>query len=331
MSTQLNRPTFVKVPTQVVSFKPQRMSFTIHNANREPKSPMFCGNIITVPAVFDLQYTLDDKSRRVLISDTDTEGHPMPGTRVVEDNYVYVEQLEEEVCIFDATRAVKHILGLVPGSDGMAAEATSPWALAGLSLLPRHAEPSLWKEVARSGDQRVFLNDVEKARRFMKQLDDSNALRKAAGRPETMDFNPLEYQRYKAILEQYEKLARAETMVNISPLDVEDTADELALEAFLEAEALKLAKETAERSGVSEVELARRLLQNPKVRIALQKDFRIRKRGERQKSKAELMREAEEEIQRKVAAQAGTGASVQSGPDEDDDEDEGDGEDGANQ
>src|SRR5687768_17420460 len=112
------------VPPQLISFKPPRRAFTVLNSRDKAVSPMFGGNILTVPPVHEVGP----------YSDTDADGDPIPGTRVIEDLFVFDPNLNDEVQILDAQRCVIHILGLQKGGDGNITVAASPYAVGGLSL-----------------------------------------------------------------------------------------------------------------------------------------------------------------------------------------------------
>lgn len=281
-SSTISRPTSVQTNVQVIDFKPPRRSFVLHNAKRREVIVPFWGNRIAIPPVYEVGP----------YSDVDADGDPIPGSRVIQD--VVGEGFDEkgeEFLVIDAAKCVIHVLGLKPGADGKGSEATSPYAIEGLSLLPIHAPKMLWKEIAESGQHRSFLAEVEHARVFMKQIDESNAKRKAAGMPATDDYDVGEYERYRMILDQHRELVKANVQAMVAPHEADAEDEELEMETHVRAVATRLSEKFASEQGLStegKLELLRQLLSDPKVRSKAQREYQIRKRGNRPVSSKEL-------------------------------------------
>lgn len=269
------------VPPQLVNFRAPRRAFVLHNARPKPKEIKYVGNRMTVPPIHEIG----------LHSDTDADGDPIPGTYVVEDIYVPVPEFADEMLVFDAARAVSHILGLVPGSDGTAAVAAGSYALNGLSLLPRHATKEVWKAVAHAGSDRVFLSDVEAARYEILSFDSANAKRKATA----MEPMPptVAYSRAIALLRKYEERIQNQVGADLAPHEADILEDEIELDLIVKRKAEELAAKYAGDDAEKKVELLKTLLEDPRVRALAQKQYRIRKRGH-QEASAEQIRAAAE-------------------------------------
>lgn len=283
MSSVQSRPTPFAVPPQLISFKAPRRSFTVLNSGPKPKSPMFVGNILTVPPVNEVGPH----------TDTDADGDTIPGSRVIEDYYVYDADLQEEILVFDAVRATCHVLGLQPGSDGEAAIATGPYALGGLSLLPRHAPKSQWKEIAAAGERRAFVAEVERAKTYMRSVDEVNAIRKANGlAPAVPDM--FEWDRAQAVLAQFNALVKQETV--LAPHQMDELDDDLELEVRVKAAVMELAAKAAAGRTINKEALFDELMADSALRVKLQKRYQIRKRGEQEPSKAQLAAKAKADV-----------------------------------
>lgn len=313
MSTAAATP--FAVPPQLVSFKAPRRSFVILNSASKERSPMFVGNLMTIPPVNIVGPR----------ADTDEDGQPIPGSRVIEDDYYFAPELGEEIQTFDAVRAVIHILGLQPGSDGLAAMATSPFALGGLSLLPRHAPKAQWKAIAADGERRAFLADVDRAEKYLAHIDEVNAIRKKEGLA-TKPPNAQEYKRALWLVEQRDLML--ERMTTLAPHQADQLNEDLEFEVWAKAKALELATQAAEGKTVDRLQLAEELLHDPSVRLKLQKKWRIREVGSMPKSKDQLQAEA----QRKSEAEAAAALTAQAKADAEaalDNDDEGAGGEGS--
>lgn len=267
MTFQAPAPFSVAVPPQLVSFRQPRRSYTVHNAKAVQAEPLFWGQKMIIPPAHEVSPH----------SDVDIDGDPIPGTYVVEDMFTPIPEIGDEVLTFDATQAVKHILGLQPGSDGTAAIATSPYALSGLSLLPRHASKELWKAVALAGEKRAFVATVERAREYVRGVDEANGKRKAAG----VEPIPVgaEYDWARATIDEYNKLVRSSRPTTMSPVAQDALEDEIELDAIARAKADEIATRISAERGIDKLQLLKSLLDDPKVRQLAQKEYQIRKRG----------------------------------------------------
>lgn len=272
----------INIPDQFVDFRPRRYAYVLLNSKRKPMEVRFDGTLITVPPVHEVG------SR----SDTDSRGTPIPGSRVIEDVYVPVPEISDEVLVFDARRAVVHILGLQIAAEGGGHVATSPHAHAGLSLLPRHPDPELWRGAAASGEHRAFLKQVEIAQQNVDAFETGNAKRKS------MELSPTppnrDYYAAVELLNQYAELVKADVAAVMAPHQEDALEAELELEAMVRAKAIELATKAAPDSADTQAALVKDLLTNPKVRQLVQKDFRIRRRGHMQPTPSELAQAAEE-------------------------------------
>lgn len=272
MSSQRAVPVIpAELTPQFVTFKAERKSYVLHNAKKRPSEVMFSGNLFTIPAVNVIGP----------YAETDADGDKIPGTRVVEDIYDWIPEWEEEVLTLDATKTVRHVLGIARSSDGKVAEATSRYALGGLSLLPRHPTKALWHGVAEGGAGRAFLIEVDNAQTLIQSIDEKNAKRKAAGMEPV--HGGREYNQAVALLAEYAKLTQSEAREITAPHEdaraLEDGFEELELDAFVKAKAMELASKAAEGRAVDKVALATELLNDPAVRVKLQKLFKINRRG----------------------------------------------------
>lgn len=263
-------PFTVDLPPQLISLKQPRRSFTIHNAKSRPVDAFFGGVKMIFPAV----HIVDTRH-----ADTDADGDLIPGSYVVEDEFEAIPEIGDEVLIWDAVKAVRHVLGIQPASDGTLSVATSPYALGGLSILPRHSTKEQWKAAAAAGEKRAFVVEVENARTFIASIDEKNAKRKAAG----MDPVPpggFEYARALQLITQYNELVRRQTTETLAPHQVDELDEDLEFDAFAKAATLEIASRVSASKNVSREDLAMELLNDPAVRLKLQKKFHIKKRGE---------------------------------------------------
>lgn len=267
-----------------IDFAPARHSYVILSSKRVETDFYFDGNRMTCPPVHQLGPC----------SETDADGDLIPGTYVIEDIYTLDPALDpvNAVLTFDAQKAVCHILGLRPGSDGVSAVAASPYALSGLSLLPRHPTKEVWKAAAASGEERVFLHEVERSRQLIRDQDEINGKRKAAGEgPIMLDLR--DYERAKFVMSQYNELVKKQVESELAPHQVDRLTEDIEMEAAIKARALEIATKMGEQKTVDKTELAKSLLNDPEVRAKLQKEYRIRKRGSMALTQEQL-REAKE-------------------------------------
>lgn len=270
---------------EVISFKPPLRSFTLHNGAKKPKEVMFVGNLMTIPAI------------NVVGPHADTDpinGLPLPGTYVVEDIYSFDQESGDEKIFFDSARAVSHILGLVRSGDGHPARATSPFAIGGISLLPRHPDREMFALVARGGSELAFEREINSAREYIDSVDEKNSKRKANG----MDPVPggAEYARCVRLITKYEELQNQKLLPDLAPTQdaVADEMidEEMELQAIMKAKALKLVEKSATAVGgltaAQKEQLFRDQMNDPEFRSIAQREYRFRKKG-RMPVKQELL------------------------------------------
>lgn len=260
-------PFTIDAPSQLINLRQPPRSFTLHNARPYEAVTFFGGNRIVVPPVYVVGPDADE----------DADGEPIPGTRVVEDMFAFIPEIGDEIHVLDAVRAVRHILGIVPGGDGTAAIASSPFALGGLSLLPRHSTKAQWKAVAAAGEKRAFVAEVERARAHLRSVDEANAKRKAAERG-PLPIGP-EEERAAFLIQQYNEMVRQDLKTAMAPHQADELDEDLEMEAHVKAAALDLATKAAEGKSIDKTKLAEELLNDPAVRRKLQKTYHIKKRG----------------------------------------------------
>jgi len=263
-------PFDVGLPAQLISLKQPRRSFTLHNAKSRYVEAFYAG----VKMIFPPVHLVDTRH-----ADMDADGDPIPGSYVIEDEFEAVPEIGDEVLIWDAVKAVRHVLGIQPSSDGALNVASSPYALGGLSILPRHSTKEQWKAAATAGEKRAFVIEVENARNFISSIDERNAKRKAAG----MDAVPpggFEYARALQLIAQYNELVRKQTAETLAPHQVDELDEDLEFDAYAKAATLEIAARVSASKNISREDLALELLNDPAVRLKLQKKFHIKKRGD---------------------------------------------------
>lgn len=273
MSSPVQSP--IQIPTQMMDFSPPINSYALLNRNPHPVDVYFVGRRMTLPAANEIHPKYPEK---------DADGDLIPGSFLVTDVYSYIQELDDNVLTFDAKRAVAHVLGLQRSNAKQTGPvaASSPYAQGGISLLPRNPTKEVWQAVAKDADERVFLKSIDRAYKTIAEYDEKNAKRVAAGMA-AVPGGP-DYNRAVFLVKQHTELQKHEVNEHLSPLSAavsEDLAlEEIETQAWIEAEVMKIAKATAEKSNVDEHELAKRLLNNPAIIAKLRKDgFRIRKRG----------------------------------------------------
>jgi hypothetical protein len=259
------------IDPQIVSFTNPRRSFVLHNAKRKRVEVMYAGNMMTLPAV-------DEVHARKAAKDAD--GTSIPGTYVVEDDYVFVPEFGDEVLLFDAAKAVAHILGLRRGPDGKFTEASSPFAVGGISLLPRTPTKEQWAAVAADGEKRAWLTEVKNAQQLIQDVDEKNAKRKAAGMEAV--HGGRDWDRARALISEYNTLLQqdARKEISLSPVAADSLDDEVELAAIVRAKAIELSQSAG--SGLDlekQKQLFNELLDNPKIRQWAQKEMSFRRRG----------------------------------------------------
>lgn len=259
------------IDRQTVTFLAPRRSYVLHNAKQKRVEVMYVGNLMTLPAVNEIH---------PIKAEMDKDGDFIPGTYVVADEYVFVPELGDEILIFDSARAVAHILGLQRGSDGRLTEASSPFAVGGVSLLPRHPTKEEWKAVAAAGEHRAWLTRVKNAQQLIQDVDEKNAKRKAAGMEAV--HGGREWDAAVALISQYNDLMRQDARKELVASPAADQAldDEVEIAAIARAKALEVSGRVgAPMSEVQRKQLFEELLNDPTVRQWAQREYRWRKRG----------------------------------------------------
>lgn len=261
------------ITPQTVTFTNPRRSFVLHNAKAKRVEVMFVANLMTLPAVDEIH----DRKAAV-----DADGDKIPGTYVVEDLYVFVPEIGDEVLIFDSAKAVAHILGLRRGPDGKFTEASSHFATGGVSLLPRVPTKEQWKAVAADGMNRAWLTRVKNAQQLILDVDEMNAKRKAAGMEAV--HGGQEWVKASALIREYNELLQQDARKEIGIAGVSAVDDkideEVELAALVRAKALELSqKYGAGMSDSQKKALFDQLMDEPAVRAHAQKEHRFRRRG----------------------------------------------------
>jgi hypothetical protein len=235
--------------------------FTLHNASPEP----------LVVRWASLQFTIPAKDVIGTKPATYDDGAPIPGTYVVQDSW----SLDRDGAIppknsppnWSAYEAIRNVLGV----DPVTKEALSPNARSGISFLPPNPTRELVAEIRADGERRYEEHLVDWAEQTITgYLDAVQKSRDAhvSPPPPTRD-----YERARAILDRNRKrddFSHHEEVV---------AKEDAEMEAYIEAEAMAMAKRAAEGKEIDEVELAKRLLQKPEIRNRLKRDYSIRKRG----------------------------------------------------
>lgn len=260
---------------QILSFHREKKSFTVHNSRKVRIDAMYAAHRFTFPAVHEVGP----------YSDVDADGEPIPGTHVIEDIYTFFPDWNQEILTRDAERAVVHILGIQIRSDGTAHELTSAYAKGGLSLLPRRAPKDIWHQVAKSGEQRVFLSEVEDARNYIEAVEVRNSKLQQAG----MSPMPggVKYDRARWLIGKFDELHRRDLERQIAPhqaeADMAEADDELEYLAFAKMRVADLVEKAVSQSpepgSVDKKKLFESLLSDPELQPHLRKHFKIRKRG----------------------------------------------------
>lgn len=274
-------PVLESIAREVILFKPPVREFVLFNARKKTVETMYVGNLMTIPAV----NVVNEHH-----SDTDEDGDPIPGTYVVRDLYHMDQETGDEKLVLDAARAIAHILGVHKAGTSQAAVATSPLAVAGLSVLPRHASKELIREARESGSQLGFLADVQQARNVVEAASEINSKRKSMG----MDPVPAghEYARALSLLREYNRIVEADVKREAEPAQdaVTDAAidEEMEMMAIARAKAMEMADKYAAGKTLDKEQLFKELMNDPSVRAYAQKAYRFRKKGHQQISQAEL-------------------------------------------
>lgn len=268
---QLTVPIAPEIAPQLVSFKPVKKSFVIHNAKPRAVETMYGGTMFIIPATHEVNKDCE----------LDADGDPIPGTRVIEDFYEYDERLRSERLVIDAERAVILILGIQMTPDGSSSILTSQHAITGLSLFPRHPPKSLWKPAVQAGEQRAFLAAVHAAHYTVHAYAAQDANRKANGKPPVAPGPDYEHACY--LIEEYNKMVKAEADVRLAPYKEEagarEAAEELEFQAFYKARIHELVETATVNRTVDKAAMFKDMMKDPEVRKIAQREWRFRRKG----------------------------------------------------
>jgi hypothetical protein len=250
----------------IPQFGYQPRSFSVHNAGDEAVSVRFAGLAFTLPPV-------DAFSHNPAIF---ADGAPIPGTLSLADAYTFdangqIPPQGGQPNWF-AAEAVKHMLGI--DSQGIA---TSAYAKRGLSVLPDKPSREVVEQINLAGRSRYLTFLVEWAQYTVMAWQDQAERSRRAGVP-ALSPGP-DFYKASIIIEQHNKEMKAKLGYAPRVAEVENLDDDLEFQTYAMAEALALAKGIAQEKGISEVELAEKMMENPRIRLQLQKKYSIRKRG----------------------------------------------------
>jgi len=274
----------VEIDAQLLPFERKIRRFVLHSARKNYTDAYFNGNKFTIPPV-NVVGTLPCVPAR------DADGDPIPGTHVIEDKYLYIQALGDEIMILDAAKAVTLILGITRSPSGQVSQAASRYAIGGLSLLPENPTKELWKDVCARGEKRAFLVDVDNARYVIKAHDEENARRRRRGDNEIAGDKSVK--NAERLLAEYDRL-----MGNVIKEEVEEgptghdaLANEMEMAAYVKLKISDLADSMAAKlgkTGADKYKIFQTLMDDPEVRQFAEKDYKIRKRGHLPVSKEEL-------------------------------------------
>jgi hypothetical protein len=246
-------------------FKPQVMSYVLHNATPEEIILRWGGLQMTIPPVGTVGH------RPAL----DESGQPIPGTFVIKDTYTSrpdggIPKKGDPPNWFAAT-AIRHILKIDPESG----EAVGPDARKGISVLPASPTPQMLQDAVESGRARyeqflvTWATDIVNGYQVARERNQQAGY--AAPPPGA------EYQKAVLILEKSHAKMKQDLGMTDNSVD-EELDDEFETWALAEAMA-KAKRASAAVPDVDPAELAAKLLENPETRKKLQKKYRIRKVG----------------------------------------------------
>jgi hypothetical protein len=245
-------------------YKPQH--YAVHNAGYEAVSVRFAGLAFTVPPVDAFSHNPAKYA----------DGAPIPGTISLSDAYTFdangnIPPQGGNPNWF-AAEAVKHMLGI--DSQGLA---TSPYSKRGLSVLPDNPSREVVEEIRAAGELRYQSFLVEWAQYTVMAWGEQAERSRRAG-VAALPPGP-DYYKASVIIEKYNEEMKKKLGYSSQKAELENLDEDLEFQAYAMAEALRLAKKVAKDNGVDAVELAERMLEDPKIRIPLQKKYSIRKRG----------------------------------------------------
>ena len=250
------------IPT--FGYKP--MHYSIHNPAPESVSVRWAGLAFTVPACDAFSHNPAHFS----------DGAPIPGTLSLADAYTFDANgnipSPGATPNWFAAEAVRNMLGI--DSNGIA---LSAYARRGLSVLPDLPSREQFEEIAKAGEARYQEFMVEWAQYTVMAWQEQAQRSKQAGVP-ALTPGP-DYYKASIIIDRHNEEIKKKMGFAPAKLEIENIDEDLDFQAYAMAEALNLAKKMAKDHDVDAVELAEKMLENPKIRIPLQKKYSIRKRG----------------------------------------------------
>lgn len=250
----------------IPNFGYQPQSYAVHNASPDPVSIRWAGLGFTVPGC-------EQFSPNPAIFD---DGAPIPGTLSLSDAYTFdasgnIPQAGSVPNWF-AAEAVKAMLGI--DTNGIA---TSPYSKRGISVLPHKPSRETVQQILEAGRARYQEFLVEWAQYTIMAWQEQAERSRRAG-VAALPPGP-DYHKAVVIVEKHNEEVKKHLGIAPKAAEIEDIDDDLEFQAFATAEALMIAKKIAADKDVDLVELAEKMLENPKIRIPLQKKWSIRKRG----------------------------------------------------
>jgi hypothetical protein len=243
-----------------IGFSPNK--FTLHNASPEPLTFRWAGLQFTLPAV-------DEVGKSPAL---DADGQPIPGSLILQDGY----SVDRDGNLpapgsppnWSAFDAIRNVLGVDPNTK----QATGVMAKAGVSFLPNTPSKDLIEKVREDGKRRYAESQVDWAQYTVSAYESRVAAARAVG--QTAAPPDQDYAKAIQILKRHQARLAQDNKIEEIPGD-----EEIRLKAFIEAEAMEMAKEAAAGKDVDKAALAEKLMQDPKVRAYLGRKYSIRQRG----------------------------------------------------
>ena len=252
----------------IPEFKITPRRFTLHNSAPEPFVQKWAGLVFTIPAV-------DIVGPKAAEYD---DGSPIPGTLVLQDSSAPGRDGTIEQGNWKAEDTIRNVLGInldTGQAEGMA-------ALAGISFVPNAPSRETLVQIRTAGELRWHDSQVQWAEHETAARMAALELAKEHGTPPPTP-SP-DYRRATLILERYYKKVD-ETFGKSADELVEAVTheDEIEMEIYLKAAAIKMAEKVSEEMDVDKNKVAEEMLADPKIRKHLQKKFSIRKKGHTEK------------------------------------------------
>ena len=245
-------------------YKPQ--SYAVHNAGYEAVSVRFAGLAFTVPPVDAFSHNPAKFA----------DGAPIPGTISLSDAYTFDANgnipPQGGTPNWFAAEAVKHMLGI--DSQGTA---TSPYSKRGLSVLPDNPSRELVEEVRAAGELRYQAFLVDWAQYTVMAWNDQAERSRRVGVP-ALPPGP-DFYKASVIIEKANEEMKKKLGYSNKKAELENLDDDLDFQAYAMAEALSLSKKIAAEKQIDAAELAEKMIEDPRIRMQLQKKYRIRKVG----------------------------------------------------